>query len=634
MAQTSRFDWREAESVYRFVKQKQDDNEQGKAALDLRPIFKRFTAEHSPPVLYNHGFENMDSIGALYSRASSHIFGNWNACGKVMGLAPWMGHEWTADKDASVVDAVLPESPILQGNLYTDNGLVIDRTLMEGMPHTSRNDPDLFANDGTQRKRYDFDDNDSGEEKPRVPLQVALDAIGLAHRMQIDLENVAMDFCRHWKKETGETNLCLAGGVALNSVLNGRLARELDFERTFIPPYPGDDGIAVGCCAFSLFGNVALEEKKVLQAPAKRPPLWTTPLSPYQGSDPSESAMKAAIADAEPWLEVEVIRDDKTRLQLMVEEIAEGGVIAWYRSRSEMGPRALGHRSILADPRKKGLVRFINELVKFRESFRPFAPSCLAEEAANWFDFGPNVPSDGNMSPFMSMTALVHQDKRNVIPAVTHVDGSSRMQTVRKEDEPLYHQLISMFFEKTNVPMVLNTSFNTLPSEPIVETPAEAIRSFLYSMGSLEMLVMGDYVIKRKKPNVRLLLGEATKDGEVRSEPACPRRAGRAYMESSIQLEEGPTDEESSQPALRVRMPDRPMHMDGKNEWFTLLDELEGQLLSVSDGTVAVSDIVSEFTTMEEDERLDDAKVEDAQIILQNVVHRLVRLYEHTLIYW
>ena len=628
LAQSSRFDWREAESVYRFKK-----TEDGK--MDLLPVFKRFTAEHSPPVLYNHGFENMDSIGALYSRASSHIFGDWNACGKVMGLAPWMGHEWKTDK-ADKIGATQPETPILQGNLFTDDGLIIDRTLMEGAPHISRNDPDLFSADGAQRKRYDFDDNNgpTGEEKPRLPSRVALDAIGLAHRMQLDLENVAMDFCRHWKEETGETNLVVAGGVGLNSVLNGKLARDLNFERTFIPPYPGDDGIAVGCCAFGLFGNIALEEKKVLQSPKERPTVWKKPLSPYLGPDPSESAIKAAIADAEPWLEVETIRNDGQRLQLMVEEIAAGGVIAWYRSRSEMGPRALGHRSILADPRKKDLVRFINVHVKSRESFRPFAPSCLAEEAVDWFDFGPHVPDDGNVSPFMSMTAFVHPEKREIIPAVTHVDGSSRMQTVKKDDEPLYHQLISMFFEKTKVPMVLNTSFNTLPSEPIVETPAEAIRSFLYSMGSLEMLVMGDYVIRRKLPDLKALLGEATKSGDLRREPACPQRAGRAYMESSVVLEEGPGNEDAELPALRVRMPERPMHMDGKNEWFTLLDELEGQILSVSDGTVSLNDIVAELTTMSEEESLDDKKVEDAQAILQNVVHRFVRLYEHTLLYW
>ena len=635
LAQRSRFDWREAESVYRFAK---DTIDGSSGQMDLRPVFKRFTQEHSPPVLYNHGFENMDSLGALYSRASSHIFGDWNACGKVMGLAPWMGHQWqraNGDDPSTVIEARTPEYPIVQGNLYTDNGLLINRTLMEGQPHITRNDPELFTAQGEQTKRYDFDDsNASSTEDPRIPAQVALDAIGLAHRIQIDLETVAMDFVRHWKQQTGETNLCLAGGVALNSVLNGRLARELGFEQTFIPPYPGDDGIAVGCCAFGLFGNKALEKSKVLEQRDTRPPLWEKPLSPYLGPDPSERAIREAIADAEPWLEIDIIRDDRQRLQLMVDEIAAGGVIAWYQSRSEMGPRALGHRSILADPRKKGLVRFINEHVKSRESFRPFAPSCLAEEATNWFDLGPNVPEDGSVSPFMSMTAIVHSDKRGIIPAVTHVDGSSRMQTVTAKDEPLYHQLISMFFEKTKVPMVLNTSFNTVPSEPIVETPAEAIRSFLYSMGSLEMLVMGDYVIRRKLADLKRLLGEATKDGQVKAEPACPQRAGRAYIESSVSLEEGPTDEATSQPTLRVRMPDRPLHVDGKNEWFTLLDELEGQLLSVSDGTTTLNEIVAEFTTMEEGEELDDAKVEDAQTILQNVVHRFVRLYEHTLVYW
>jgi carbamoyltransferase len=631
LAQTSRFDWREAESVYTFTKA---DGRQ----MDVRPVFKRFTEEHSPPVLCNHGFENMDSAGALYSRASSHIFGDWNACGKVMGLAPWMGHVWTQDEATKQAD--LPDTPIIKGTLYKDADLVIDRSLMEGMPHISRNDADLFSADGSQRKRYDFDDNTGADKDDpkdaRIPSQVALDAIGLAHRMQMDLEDVAMDFVRHFKEVTGETNLCLAGGVALNSVLNGRLARELGFEQSFIPPYPGDDGIAVGCCAYGVFGNCVLEknEEAIESAEDDRPPVWQKPLSPYLGAEPSEAVMKSALADAEPWLEIETIRDDHQRLQIMVDEIAAGGVIAWYRSRSEMGPRALGHRSILADPRKKGLVRFINEQVKSRESFRPFAPSCLAEEASKWFDLGEHAPTDGNVSPFMSMTALVHAEKRDVVPAVTHVDGSSRMQTVTKDAEPLYHKLISMFFEKTKVPMVLNTSFNTLPSEPIVETPAEAIRSFLYSMGSLEMLVMGDYVIRRKAPDLRRLLGEASKDGDIRSEPASPRRAGRAYFESSLVLDEGPTEEESAETTTRVRMPDRPLHMDGKNEWFTLLDELEGQILSASDGTVTLNEILAEFTAMDEEDSLDDAKVEDTQVLLQNVVHRFVRLYEHTLIYW
>ena len=141
---------------------------------------------------------------------------------------------------------------------------------------------------------------------------------------------------------------------------------------------------------------------------------------------------------------------------MIVEELVSGGVVSIYHGRSELGPRALGHRSILADPRKKGLVRFINEFVKKRESFRPFAPSCLAEEAGDWFELGEHaVEINSNVSPFMSITAQVKESKRDLIPAVTHVDGSSRLQTVTPEAEPICHRLISAFFKATGVSMVM-----------------------------------------------------------------------------------------------------------------------------------------------------------------------------------
>ena len=618
----SPFDFREAESVYVFQKTE--------TSIDIRPIFKRFTPENSSPTLYNHGFENMDSVGAVYSRASSHIFSDWNACGKVMGLAPWSVHQWT-DENGYLFGPLKHDQPILSGTLYSnENELMIDRSLMEGIPHCARNDPDMFdPQDGSRKKRYDFDDDDFVNGKAagkRLPVKVALEAIALAERIQMDLETVAMDFVKHFQQKTGEKNLCLAGGVALNSVLNGRLARELGFERTFISPYPGDDGIAVGCCAFGLFGNPRLEH-------AKKAPIWSGPFPPYLGPVPSESDIKAAIGEASPWLDVELIRKEDLRLKMMVEEVESGGVIAWYRSRSELGPRALGHRSILADPRKKGLVRFINEHVKNRESFRPFAPSVLSQEATKWFDLGDNVPDDANVSPFMSMTAIVHKDKRSLIPAVTHVDGSSRLQTVTKQTEPLYHKFISMFFKLTGVPMVLNTSLNTLPSEPIVETPSDAIRSFLYSMGSIEMLVLDDYVIKRKKPDLQKLLGEATKDGEIKTEPARPKRAGAASFQSSFDLQDGRTNQATLQPVTKVRMPDRPMH-GNKNEWFELLDELEGELLSICDGTITLNEIMAQYTAMESDSSLQQEDIQEAQVLLQNIVQRLVRLYEHTLISW
>lgn len=577
----------------------------------------------------------MDSAGALYSRASSHIFGDWNACGKVMGLAPWMVHSWNNNEDGTVIAPKEEERKIMRGTLYSEEegrAFQVDRSLMVGEPHIARNDADLFDEDMNKKRRYDFDENAEGgsgddEEDARLPAKVALDAITLAHRIQVDLEDIVIDFVKHYKAETGATNLCLAGGVALNSVLNGRLSRELGFEQTFIPPYPGDDGIAVGCCAFGLYGNEILDKKST------QPAVWKQPLSPYTGPDPSEREMKEAIAKAEPWLEVEAVRNEDRRLELMAQEIESGGVVAWYHGRSEMGPRALGHRSILADPRKKGLVRFINEHVKKRESFRPFAPSVLVEEASNWFDLGENV-CDDNVSPYMSLTAYVKKSKRNKIPAVTHVDGSSRLQTVTKEAEPLYHKLISAFFKATGVPMVLNTSFNTLPGEPIVETPENAIRSFLCSMGSIEMLVMGDYVIKRKRPRIRNLLGEALKGEDVMTtEPACPIRAGPAYFESTFDLKQGTTQEDDVITKTRVRMPARPMHNE-RDPYFELIDELEGELLSVCDGTNQINDIMAQFTATPEEEEISEAVMEESQLIFENIARRLVRLYEHTLISW
>ncbi|GAX09908.1 carbamoyltransferase [Fistulifera solaris] len=632
LAASSPFDFREAESVYQFRKQTSENG----AKIDIWPIFKRFTRENSPPTLYNHGFENMDGLGAVYSRASTHIFGDWNSCGKVMGLAPWAGYRWTDSNGYELAPRSILE-PTMTGSVYIeqgDNALKLDKALMEKEPYCTKNDPELFNPvDGTMRKRYDFDDDDftSGDKAGRrLPASVALNAISLASRVQEDLEEVGLDFVNYFKEKTGETNLCLAGGVALNSVLNGRLARDIGFEQTFISPYPGDDGIAVGCCAFGLFGNSRLGISSSIQSEKNAVRVWDKPLSPYQGPSYADDEIKDAIEHARPWLEIDVVRDEDQRLELMAREVESGGVIAWYRSRSELGPRALGHRSILADPRKKGLVRFINEEVKSRESFRPFAPSVLAEEADKWFAIGESR-LDNNVSPFMSMTAIVHKAKRAIIPAVTHVDGSSRLQTVTREDEPIYHKFISKFFEITGVPMVLNTSFNTLPSEPIVETPHDAIRSFLYSMGSIEMLVMEDYIIKRKRADVRKLLGEASNSGTIKTEPSFPRRTGFAYFESSFTLEDG--NNENVSPKTRVKMPDRPMH-GNKNEWFELLDDLEGEILSVCDGQVSLNDIMTFYTAVEQEEALGEKNVADAQNILQNTVHRLVRLYEHTLISW
>lgn len=628
-AAKSRFDWREAETIYTFSKSAEQ--------IDIKPLFKRFQQERTPPTLFNHGFENMDSIGAVYSRASSHIFGDWNACGKVMGLAPWRVYSW----ENGDLRPAQHETPMFKGNLW-EEGFQIDRSLLKGMPLIARNDPDLFDPvTMVRQRRYDFDDDDEVFQKPgndeegqandapkkkRRPVQVALDAISVAARVQEDLEKVTMDFVSHFKKKTGETNLCLAGGVALNSVMNGRLARELGFDKTYISPYPGDDGIAVGCVAFGLYGPNQSSSKR-------SPPLWKQPLSPYLGPAPTEFQIKLALEAAAPWLEVETIRNEELRIERIVDTLEKGAVVALFQGRSELGPRALGHRSILADPRVKPLVRFINEIVKKRESFRPFAPSVLAEEAHNWFDLGST--DDNNVSPYMSMTAMVKKPKRALIPAVTHVDGSSRLQTVTAEAEPFYHKLLSEFFKRTDVPMVLNTSFNTIPSEPIVESPKDAIRSFLSSMGSVEILVLGDYVVRRKPADLRKLIGEGQDgSGRVIKAPVCPKRAGRVFFESNFSLRKGVTQEEEVTTTTRVRMPDRIIHHESKNNWFELSDELEGEVLSICDGTNTVNDLMAYFTVKENDEGYTDEELEDSREIFQQITRRLIRLFEHGFLSW
>jgi hypothetical protein len=207
------------------------------------------------------------------------------------------------------------------------------------------------------------------------------------------------------------------------------------------------------------------------------------------------------------------------------------------------------------------------------------------------------------------------------------------LQTVTPEAEPLYHQLISTFFKLSGIPLVLNTSFNTLPSEPIVETPQNAIRSFLYSMGSIEMLVMGDYVIRRKDANVRALMGEVTKEDNMVKPPAMPRRAGPFTIETMTKLGESEGD---TQVVTQVRMPDRPMHKcGGKDEgYFELLDDLEAQLLLLCDGEMDVQDMMAEYVDEEGDDENDTRSMEFQQNLFSNIMKRLTRLYEYTLIHW
>ena len=299
----------------------------------------------------------------------------------------------------------------------------------------------------------------------------------VAASIQAVTEEVLLRMARHVQQETGLTQLCLAGGVALNSVANGRILRETPFEELYVQPSAGDGGGALGAALWAYHTLLGKPREHVLEHAA-----WGQEYSP---------------AEIESFLRMNQIPhtriDDENRLLArVVDALTVGQVVGWFQGRFEWGPRALGHRSILADPRRADMKNIVNVKIKFREPFRPFAPSVLVERAEEYFV----LPEAARHYParFMLYVVDVREDKRNVIPAVTHVDGTGRLQTVREEINPKYYRLIETFGQATGVPVVLNTSFN-LKGEPIVNTPEEAFSTFAQS--GMDMLVLGDYVIEK-----------------------------------------------------------------------------------------------------------------------------------------
>jgi carbamoyltransferase len=418
------FGWREGESAFVF-----EGNE-------LQQLYKRFVAEPTPTLLYNYGFENMNSLGALYSRVSSHIFADWNSCGKVMGMAPWAS-DWNKSYQ---------HQPILSGSL---DDLKVDWQRLHDEPH-----PHQWS-DESNRGGY----------------------ASLAADMQSDIERVTLDFLQDLRQKTGAKNLIMVGGVALNSTLNGRIHRESGFDEVFIPHYPGDQGLAAGCAAFAY---AQLNDGKL--------PTAQQSLSPYSGCEYGDKDIETGLSDWQDWLE-EAELDGVEVADVVAEAINEGKIIAWFDGPSEFGPRALGNRSILADPRRAEMVTKINSAIKKREAYRPFAPTVLSEKVSEWFE-------DDSPSPYMSLTVQARNDKASEIPAVVHADGSSRIQTLRRKDNPKYYDLIERFEKLSGVPMVLNTSFN-IKQEPIVETPSQAMKSFLYS--DLDLLVINGRLFQQRE---------------------------------------------------------------------------------------------------------------------------------------
>jgi carbamoyltransferase len=295
----------------------------------------------------------------------------------------------------------------------------------------------------------------------------------IAASIQEVTEQILLNSARHLHRQTGARNLCIAGGVGLNSVANTRLLAETPFEDVYIQPAAGDAGGAIGAALYVY--HVVLGK-----------PRGASMGHAYHGRSYGDAEIARAL-DAS-GLAYERL-DEERLLDRTVGLLTEGKVIGWFQGRFEWGPRALGNRSILADARDARMKDVVNLKIKFREPFRPFAPSVPAERAASYFE----LPKKGSGYPlrFMLMVTPVREEKRAAIPATTHVDGTARLQAVHAETNPLYHRLLSRFEQATGVPVVLNTSFN-LKGEPIVAGPEDAIST--YQRCGLDALVLGGYL--------------------------------------------------------------------------------------------------------------------------------------------
>lgn len=293
--------------------------------------------------------------------------------------------------------------------------------------------------------------------------------VNAAAAFQHVLENKVLEMCNILYEKTKADYLVISGGVSLNSVMNGRIVRETPFKDVYVMPAAGDNGTSIGA-AYYLYNGLQ-----------KNPRVFVHD-NPYIGTQYSNEDVKKAIDGAK--LKAEYVEDAPEKAASLLEK---GKIIGWFQGAMEIGPRALGNRSILANPSYPDMKRKINAEVKHREAYRPFAPSALVESYKDYFDLEVEAP-------FMLKVCNVLKDKQEILPSITHVDGSARLQTVNKETNPLYHSLIYKLGEKTGIPVVLNTSFN-IQGEPVVESPKDALRCF-YSTG-LDALIIGNYVLEK-----------------------------------------------------------------------------------------------------------------------------------------
>ncbi|MDQ8185789.1 carbamoyltransferase [Pelagicoccus sp. SDUM812002] len=417
----------------------------------------------------NHELRFPHSLGLLYS-AFTYFCGFKVNSGeyKLMGLAPYGEPVYASDIREKLLD------------LREDGSFRLDQSYFnycQGLTMTSKKFAALF------------------EGPPRSPESaITKRELDLAASVQVVVEEIVLKMARHLHRISGSKNLCLAGGVALNCVANGRLLRESPFEKLWIQPAAGDAGGALGAALFTWY---QLREK--VRTPSRPDRQYASLLGPRIDKVITENVLKSRSAV------YHFVEEEEQLCSRVAGYLAGGRVVGWVQGRMEFGPRALGSRSILGDPRSPDMQRVMNLKIKYRESFRPFAPIVKRERAAEYFDMSPE-----DESPYMLIVAPVNKEKRvglsdrkmeglervkevrSTIPAVTHVDYSARIQTVDTERSPRLHALLEAFESETGCPALINTSFN-VRGEPIVCTAEDAFRCFMAT--EMDVLVIGDYIL-------------------------------------------------------------------------------------------------------------------------------------------
>lgn len=397
------------------------------------------------------------SIGVFYSAFTQYLgFPHYGDEYKIMGLAPYGNPQFT-DKLRDIVR--LTNDGLFQLNLSYFN-VTRGNVISYGEDHIPKVDQ-LYS-----EKLVDLFGSVRG--KGEALSQYHKD---IAASVQRFTEEIIFHLLHGLHKRTNSTTLCLAGGVAQNSVANGKITRNTPFKNVYIPSAGHDAGISMGAAMYVQHEILKKERKPSIR-------------SAYTGSHFSNAAIATMLRNEQVTF---TEQEDEKLFNTVADCLINGGVVGWFNGRAEFGPRALGARSILADPRRQDAQELLNAKVKRRESFRPFAPSILAEYVDEYFEVNDKVP-------FMEKVFPIRKEKQSLLPAVTHVDGTGRLQSVEKDINPRYYNLIETFFKKSGVPVLLNTSFNE--NEPIVNSPLEALDCFRRT--NMDMLVLENIIVERK----------------------------------------------------------------------------------------------------------------------------------------